>query len=339
MIDSTLFILVVLALLLLSLAFLWSRRRWQAALHDLEARHSASLRQLEAVQHELQRISQDMSRRNVAVEALNRELREVNRYKDEFMATMSHELRTPLNSIIGYSDLILSQTYGPVTDKQADRLQRILKNSRHLNDLINAILDLSKLGAGQVDLDVVPLHLEAIVRQVIQDYQAIVDDKRLRLEVDFEADLPQVVGDPGRLQQVVANLMSNACKFTPQGYIRLSLRTIHVKDGQSMQFSLPARGWLKDGHWILFSIEDSGIGIAPEHQTHIFNHFSQVDSSPNRKYEGIGMGLALVKRLVEMHYGSVWVNSQLERGTTFFVALPAASAERVSRGVPKAKRM
>jgi signal transduction histidine kinase len=325
MTDSPLLILALLVLLALSLSLLLARRRWQTALRDLEERYRESQRQLEAVQQELQRTIQDMSRQKAAAEALNRELRAANRYKDEFMATMSHELRTPLNSIIGYSDLILDQTYGPLTDKQTDRLQRILKNGRHLSNLINAILDLSKLGAGQADLDVVPLHFEGIVRQVIQDYRVIAEDKHLRLETTFEDDLPQVVGDPGRLQQVVANLMSNACKFTPQGYIRLSLRTLHVQGGQAAQFSLPARGWLRDGQWVLFSIEDSGIGIAPEHQAHIFDHFSQVDSSPSREYEGIGMGLALVKRLVEMHYGSIWVNSQPQQGTTFFVALPVAS--------------
>ncbi|MCS6837014.1 MAG: HAMP domain-containing histidine kinase [Anaerolineae bacterium] len=306
-------------------ALVLGRRRLQAALRDLRVHQSEALRQLEAAQSELQHTIQDMSRQKAAAQALNQELRAANRYKDEFMATMSHELRTPLNSIIGYSDLLFSQTYGPLTEKQKDRLQRISKNAHHLSSLINAVLDLSKLAMGQADLDAVPLHWERIVRQVIQDYQAIADDKGLRLEVDFEEGLPQVIGDPGRLQQVVANLMSNACKFTHQGYIRLSLRTLHVQDGQAAQFSLPVRGWLRDGCWVLFSIEDSGIGIAPEHHTYIFDHFSQVDSSASREYEGIGMGLALVKRLVEMHYGNIWVSSQLGQGTTFFVALPTAS--------------
>jgi len=336
MIDTPFLTLAFLALSLLSSAaamgLLLERRRQQAHLSELQGQCQALHQQLETSQSELQRTVQDMSRQKSAAEALNQELRAANRYKDEFMATMSHELRTPLNSIIGYSDLILDQTYGPLTDKQIDRLQRILKNGRHLSNLINAILDLSKLGAGQGDLDVVPLHLEGILRQVIEDYQPLLDDKKLRLELTLEAGLPPVIGDPGRLQQVMANLMSNAYKFTDQGCIRLELRALDVQKGDCAQLALPTRGWLKDGHWVLFRIEDSGIGIAPQHQAHIFDHFSQIDSGPTREYEGMGMGLALVKRLVEMHAGSIWVNSQLGQGTSFFVALPASSgATRIDK--------
>jgi PAS domain S-box-containing protein len=252
-----------------------------------------------------------------------------NKLKSQFLATMSHELRTPLNAILGYTEMVVGGTYGSVTDKQQDRLQRVLTNARHLLDMINDVLDLSKIEAGQMRLMPEPVDLPPLISSVTGSIGPRIEAKRLHLTAEVPAGLPAVWADTGRLRQIVLNLLSNAIKFTREGGITLRVYPVTVIDGIATQrpsnnVSLP------DGNWIAIAVEDTGIGIAPENFDIIFDVFRQVDGSSVREYEGTGLGLAITRQLVELHGGKLWVESAVGRGSTFTFILPIAP--EVERG-------
>jgi signal transduction histidine kinase len=231
------------------------------------------------------------------------QLEVADRHKSEFLANMSHELRTPLNAVIGFSEVLLERMFGEINDKQAEYLQDILSSGRHLLSLINDILDLSKIEAGRMELEVaefsLPLMLETTI--ILVRERAARNGIALGLETDPRLDA--VVADERKIKQVVVNLLSNAVKFTPEGG-RVTLR------------ALPADGTVE------ISVTDTGIGIAPEDQEAIFEEFRQVGTDYARKREGTGLGLALARRLVELHGGRIWVKSELGRGSTFTFSLP-----------------
>jgi signal transduction histidine kinase len=231
----------------------------------------------------------------------NHDLGQALRAKDQFLANMSHELRTPLNAIIGYITLVHDGHYGPVTEKQQERLHRAERNAQHLLQLINMVLDLSKIRAGEFELYTKPVEAQALLQQTVETLAPLAEAKRLTLS--YEAPLPVTFqADPERLKQVLINLTSNAIKFTEQGSVRL-------------------RAYQQDGQ-VCLAIQDSGIGIAPEQQVHIFEEFKQADESSTRQYQGTGLGLAISKRLVELHGGTIHLDSTLGQGSTFTVKLP-----------------
>jgi signal transduction histidine kinase len=233
----------------------------------------------------------------------SRELEAVSRHKSEFLANMSHELRTPLNAIIGFSQVMRDEMFGEVNEKQAEYLDDILSSANHLLSLINDILDLSKVEAGQIELDVAPFSLrEALERGVVMVRErATKDGVRIAVAADPEVDV--VEGDERRIRQVIFNLLSNAVKFTPEGgCVRVSSAQLNGE--------------------IHVSVADTGPGIAPEDQGRIFEEFHQTDLGA-RAREGTGLGLALSKRLVELHGGRIWVDSELGEGSTFVFTLPA----------------
>jgi signal transduction histidine kinase len=264
----------------------------------------------------------DLEREKSRVEALNEDLQRTSRYKSEFMATMSHELRTPLNSIIGYSELLTDAIYGELNEQQLDRVDRIARNGEHLSKLINGILDLNRMDAGQLALEMRLCHVSDIVTEVVHQYEYHAEEKQLALRVTMPDDLPQIQADPRRLAQILGNLLDNAIKFTSQGHVAVTLALLDIQDGIVTGYTLPARGWLADGRWLLMVIEDTGIGIDSELHSYIFDQFSQADSSRTRAYEGIGLGLTITMRLVDMHQGSIWLDSQVDEGTRVFAALP-----------------
>ncbi len=236
-----------------------------------------------------------------AVETAER-LREVDRLKSQFLANMSHELRTPLNSIIGFSRVILKGIDGPITEQQRQDLEAIFNSGQHLLGLINDILDISKIEAGKMELTFEPTDLQEIIRGVMSTAIALVKDKPIELQQSVPADLPIITADNRRVRQVLLNLVSNAAKFTDQGFIRVEARV--------------------DGDFVAISVSDSGIGIPPEKLPHIFEAFTQVDASPSRKYGGTGLGLTITKSFVELHGGRIWVESELGKGCTFTFTLP-----------------
>jgi len=248
---------------------------------------------------------------------------EANRLKSEFLANMSHELRTPLNAIIGYSELLLSQVYGELNTRQYDRVARVVSGGKHLLEMINGVLDLSRIEAGQMNLALMPLAIEDVVYDAIADITPQVENKGLKLNVRLQPDLPRIEADSQRIRQIVTNLLDNAIKFTAEGSITIEVLTTTIEGGQSSNGRTPPESLkVADGKWLMLSVSDTGIGIAPDDQTYIFDAFRQVDSSSVRKYEGSGLGLAITRQLARIHQGNLWVDSVVDEGSTFTVILP-----------------
>jgi signal transduction histidine kinase len=236
------------------------------------------------------------------LEQKSRELEAASRHKSEFLANMSHELRTPLNAVLGYAELIEDGIYGEVPAKMHEVLERIQQNGRHLLGLINAVLDLSKIEAGQLTLQPADYSMRELALGVISATEALAAEKKLALAVDVPADLPHGFGDERRLTQVLMNLVGNAIKFTEAG-------------------SVSIRAEVKDGSFLV-AVTDTGVGIAEGDRERIFEEFQQVDTSSTRRKGGTGLGLAIAKRIVELHGGRIWVESTPGQGSTFAFTLP-----------------
>ncbi len=237
------------------------------------------------------------------IEEKSRLLEVANRHKSEFLANMSHELRTPLNAIIGFSEVLLQRMFGELNPKQDEYLQDVLSSGRHLLSLINDILDLSKVEAGRMDLELARFDLP----QTLRDTLTLVRERAARhgIEVSLDVDgrLGEFVADERKVKQVMLNLLSNAVKFTPEGG-RIEVRAV------------PTDGAVE------ISVADTGIGIAPENQELIFEEFRQVGGDYAHKREGTGLGLTLARKLVELHGGRIWVKSQPGQGSTFTFSIP-----------------
>jgi signal transduction histidine kinase len=237
-----------------------------------------------------------------ALDEKSRELEAASRHKSEFLANMSHELRTPLNAIIGFSQVLREEMFGAVNEKQAEYLDDILSSANHLLSLINDILDLSKVEAGQIELDVAPFSLEDALESGVVMVRERATREHVRVVVSPAPGVELVAGDERRVRQVIFNLLSNAVKFTPSGG-EVDVRARRV-DGE-----------------VRISVADTGPGIAPQDRERIFEEFQQTDAGIVQR-EGTGLGLALSKRLVELHGGRIWVESELGKGSTFVFTLP-----------------
>jgi PAS domain S-box-containing protein len=251
----------------------------------------------------------------------NAELARVARVKDEFLANVSHELRTPLNTILGLSELLREQIRGPLNPRQQDAIQSIEVSGQHLLDLINDILDLSKVEAGRLDLQVEPVHVIELCQSSLLLVKELAIKKSLQLLFQPHGLPALIEADPKRLKQMLVNLLSNAVKFTPEGG----------------QVCLEVTGDAAAGQ-VIFTVLDTGIGIAPEDLARLFQPFSQLDSSLSRQHEGTGLGLALVRRLAELHGGRVSVESEIGVGSRFTVSLPAGQIEAATMAAGAAAR-
>jgi len=250
---------------------------------------------------ELGSLAANVNRMNDELRRLYDELETASRHKSEFLAGMSHELRTPLNAIIGFSQVLQERLFGEINDKQAEYLDDILSSGNHLLSLINDVLDLSKVEAGQVELEVGPFSLrEALERGVVMVRERATTGG-VQMSLELAPDVDVIHGDERRLRQVVFNLLSNAVKFTPEGgSVGVASTRVHGE--------------------VRVSVTDTGPGIAPEDHERIFAEFQQTDVG--LKHEGTGLGLALSKRLVELHGGRIWVESELGQGSRFVFTLP-----------------
>jgi len=254
-------------------------------------------------------------------EILAQELREAGQYRSDFLDKLGHKLRTPLNSITGYTELLQSGLYGDLNEKQIDRLGKIQRNSDNLLNLISNMLDLNKINAGRLELARAPLPLNRVIDQVMSATEQRQDEKKLKITLELDPALPMIFADEGRLCQVMTQVVDNALKFTFEGGIKIGARSIHVANGVSPQFQLPLKGWLKDGDWVVVEVSDSGIGVVPEDQAKIFDEFYQIADPRTEEYFGTGLGLAVAKRLVELHEGVLWMKSAPNQGSTFYLAL------------------
>jgi signal transduction histidine kinase len=216
---------------------------------------------------------------------------------------MSHELRTPLNAIIGFSEVLAERMFGEVNEKQAEYLEDILTSGRHLLSLINDILDLSKVEAGRLELELSRFHLPTAVDSAVTLVRERANRHGITLDIAVDAGVGNIVGDERKIRQILLNLLSNAVKFTPEGG-RVSVAAT-AADGV-----------------VTVAVSDTGIGIAPEDQAAVFEEFRQVGRDDARKQEGTGLGLALAKKFVELHGGRIWVRSEVGTGSTFAVTIP-----------------
>ncbi len=252
----------------------------------------------------------------------NLELERANRIKSEFLAIMSHELRTPLTAIIGFSELLIEDAMGEMNGDQKDSLREVIKNGEHLLHLINSILELAKVEAGKMDLNIEGLSLEDLISEVRSSIAPLLKKKRQEFEVVIQNILPVLHGDPRKLRQVLLNLVSNANKFTPEGG-RITLAAGYLPPDAPLPTASGAQLPSCPKGYFKIEVQDTGIGIDQKDLKTIFNVFEQVDSSFTRKYQGTGLGLALTQQFVEMHHGAIWAESEVGKGTKFSIMLPA----------------
>lgn len=244
----------------------------------------------------------EMSQRAVA------EMRELDRVKSQFLANMSHELRTPLNSVIGFSRVILKGIDGPINDIQQQDISSIYSSGMHLLTMINEILDMSKIEAGKMELQVEKVSIGDIINGALSTAAGLVKDKPIKLMQNVPSDLPAVNADEIRINQVIINLISNAVKFTEKGTITISAQLSKSPDAKPE---------------IMVTVADTGIGIAAEDQSKLFQRFSQVDDSPTRKTGGTGLGLSICRSLIDLHGGRIGLlNSEVGKGSVFYFTLP-----------------
>jgi signal transduction histidine kinase len=235
------------------------------------------------------------------------QLAQASEHKSQFLANMSHELRTPLNAILGYTELMVDGIYGDLPARAAGVLERVQNNGKHLLALINDVLDLAKIEAGQLSLTLEDYAMPDVVRSVVSATESLANAKGLKFIAEIVPGLPTGHGDARRLSQVLLNLVGNAVKFTDAGEVAIGARA-------------------ENGTFVL-TVRDTGPGVAAADQAKIFEEFQQVDNSNTRKKGGTGLGLAISKRMVEMQGGTISVDSELGKGATFRVTLPVRVEE------------
>jgi signal transduction histidine kinase/CheY-like chemotaxis protein len=241
----------------------------------------------------------------------SRELEDASRHKSQFLANMSHELRTPLNAIIGLTEMMVADAPRFGTEKAAEPLRRVHRAGTHLLGLINQILDLSKIEAGKLELNIESVPLAPLIDEVVGTARSLAEQNKNRLVVAYPKDVGRLRVDPMRLRQILLNLLSNACKFTKEGEVSLSA----------------ARTAMGERDWIEFTVSDTGIGMTADQLNKIFEEFSQGDSSTARRYGGTGLGLAITRQLCRLLGGDVSVTSEIGKGSTFVVRLPAGASQ------------
>jgi two-component system NtrC family sensor kinase len=253
-------------------------------------------------------LEQKVEERTREVEEKSRQLEMASQHKSQFLASMSHELRTPLNAIIGLTEMMVTNAARFGTEKAAEPLRRVHRAGSHLLGLINQVLDLSKIEAGKLELNLETVNLTPLIEEVLGTARQLADQNKNRLIVESQPNFGPLTIDPMRLRQILLNLLSNACKFTKEGEVKLRVKKV-----------VNGRNWLE------IAVADTGIGMTPEQQAKLFEEFTQADSSTARQYGGTGLGLAITRKLARMMGGDVTVSSEPGKGSVFTVRLPASA--------------
>jgi signal transduction histidine kinase len=241
----------------------------------------------------------------------NERLQELDRLKSDFVSNVSHELRTPLTAIKGAVDLVLREVAGPLTEKQSHYLNRVRSNTQHLAGLINDLLDLSKIESGKIEVKTSHVSLGGLVHEVVETLRPVATEKVIALEANIPEPSILVWADRDKVNQVLMNLIGNAIKFAPaQGRVTVSAS----RNGKES---------------VQVSVHDTGLGIPPDEKEKIFDKFYQIAQVGEAKPKGTGLGLAICKALVELHGGRIWVESEINRGSTFSFTLPASAPQRL----------
>jgi len=251
---------------------------------------------------ELRRLYEDQREAARQLGTLNSQLARASQAKSEFLANMSHELRTPMNAILGFTEMILDDVYGEVPAEVRSPLEDVQTCGRQLLRLINDVLDLSKIEAGRLELGGGEYSVQEIVDVVHASLRSLALEKHLAFTATVSPDIPPARGDGRRITQCLMNLAGNAIKFTRHGKVEIGARL--------------------DGEWLVYRVRDTGIGIPKDEVENVFAEFRQVDAAITREYGGTGIGVSITKRLVEMHGGRIWVESELGKGSTFFFTVP-----------------
>jgi signal transduction histidine kinase len=271
--------------------------------------------QLRESHEQLIRKNQELERQQQQIQMQNFKLSEASLLKSHFLATMSHELRTPMNAIIGFSQLLLRPKFGQLTQQQADMIERILNNGKHLLMLLNEVLDFSKLEAGRLDLKAEIFDISKIINLAVGEMRSLADAKNLSLLVQTDLQNPLIFNDPVRVKQIVIHLLSNAIKFTDSGEIWIEVKELLANR-------------------VAIIVRDTGIGIAPRDFKRIFEAFRQIDQTITRKYPGTGLGLAIIDSLVRMMGGKIFLESKLGSGSMFKIELPRQITSTTGGGDP-----
>jgi len=237
------------------------------------------------------------------IQNTSRQLEAANKHKSEFLANMSHELRTPLNAVIGFSDLLLERLFGEMNEKQENYIRNIQTSGKHLLSLINDILDLSKVEAGRMELDVANVHIPSALQNAMMLIRERAQRQNVELSCNVDPQINEIPADERKFKQIMLNLLTNAVKFTQEGgHVDVNVR-------------------LANGH-LEISVTDTGVGIAQENQQAVFEEFRQVGRQFSGKQEGTGLGLALTRRFIELHGGTIKLQSELGKGSTFTFTIP-----------------
>jgi signal transduction histidine kinase len=291
-------------------------------------------KQLVKHQLSLEQTNLELIELNANLERAYVELKSVSKLKDEFLAMMSHELRTPFNSILGVSECLLEEIYGQINPRQKEAIATIESSGNHLLKLINDILYFSKLTTDLVKLDIESVEIADLCNSSLDYVKQQALKKQIQITLNISPDIEFFEADPLRMRQVLVNLLNNAVKFTPTGgKVSLNVKIDQApsklvtssnvtKTSDSLEQVADNQEVLNINSWIYFAITDTGLGIAPSDRNRLFQPFLQIDSGLNRNYEGIGIGLAIVKQIVELHNGSVDLSSQLGQGSCFTVSIP-----------------
>lgn len=283
-----------------------------------------------ALSEKLQLSNEELETQQKEINEVNAKLQEVSRIKSDFLANMSHELRTPLNSIIGFAEVLENGLFGELNEKQYEYVKIIHTSGKHLLELINDILDLSKVESGKIGIEVSEFPLKEVLNTSLTMLRekALKHNIRLSLEVMPDADIT-IAADERKLKQIMFNLLNNAVKFTPDGG-SVTVRSQGAKDegretsDESVLY--PSEAVVHRPSFIEISVEDTGIGIKHEDMPKLFKEFSQIESPYTKDYEGAGLGLTLTKRFVELHGGKIWVESEYGKGSRFMFTIPAKDA-------------